>query len=359
MKLVADHNIPFVQALFGPYVSITELPAAKITYNILKNSQILLTRTITPIDAELLSNTDIAFIGSAATGTDHIDFDWLSTQNIALATAAGANASAVVDYVISCIAALRQQKLLSQKTRQIAGIIGYGRIGSKVAALLKQLGFQVLCYDPFLRAQPNVTLVTLEELLTTADLITIHTPLTKTGPYPTHHLLNHNHLQQMKPGSILINSARGSVVDNNALLKAQHLITCLDVWENEPAINLELLEHVFIGTPHIAGYTLEAKYRATEMVYEAAASHFGWEIKKHSNSLLTPPSHTNLANNSWEEQILSVHDPIARTNQLRKAINAHNSAQSIANIFTQQRNLPYRRALASYGIDKELGTHWL
>lgn len=347
MKLVTDHKIPYVQTLFSHCEFIVALPANEITQDALKDASILLTRTVTPVNAALLTNTNIQFVGSAATGCDHIDTDWLKKNHITLATASGANATAVRDYVLSCLAALKKESIMTQWHNKTAGIIGCGRIGSKVAKQFQALGFHVICYDPLLpdSDQSPFDFVTLNTLLSTADIITIHTPLTKTGPHPTQQLIGENQLKKIKRHGILINTARGEIIDQTALLHCNHLTTCLDVWHNEPCINLELLSNTFIGTPHIAGYTLEAKYRATEMIYEAAAKHFNWPkqvLKKPFAEI--EQAHTSL---TWEDAILAVHNPLERTMKLKDQLRNCLSIDAISDAFTRERNQPFRRAIPS------------
>ena len=200
MKILADHNIPHVSHFFSHCGEITYFPGEKITRALLHDVDILLVRTVTKIDRSLLENTSVQFVGSATTGVDHIDTDWLLQNGIALATSVGANTQAVTEYVAYCLDALKKEGQLHDK--KIAGIIGCGRIGSKVAALLESLGFMVFCYDPLLTEKKHFQFVSFEKILSEADIISIHTPLTKTGLYPTYHLLNETQLKKIKPNTM-------------------------------------------------------------------------------------------------------------------------------------------------------------
>lgn len=321
LKLIADNQIPGVTDYFAPYASVIQLPGDVITRQHLQNADILLTRTITSVQSSLLTDTNVCFVGSVTTGTDHIDTEWLAKKQITLSTAAGANSRAVAEYVIGCIAALKKEGLMNTH-RPVAGIVGCGRIGRIVATLLQFLGFEILCNDPLLIDKPNFTFVTLSELLASSDVITLHTPLTTTGLHPTYHLLNHARLQSIKPNAVLINTARGPVIDTAALQHNRHIIACLDVFEDEPHINADLLNQLFIGTPHIAGYSARAKIRATEMVYLDAAVQFGWPI--HLSSDQQPIQQTISADHlTWEDIVLSIINPIVETKHLREKTFAH------------------------------------
>ncbi|OGT50329.1 MAG: hypothetical protein A3E53_01090 [Gammaproteobacteria bacterium RIFCSPHIGHO2_12_FULL_39_24] len=328
MKIIADDKIPFITDFFSAH-EVVLLPGESITHTHLESATILLTRTVTTVNEALLKNTPIKWVGTVTTGTDHIDTPWLSENNITLATAAGANSSAVAEYVMSCVAALMKSNLLSTQN-VTAGIIGCGRIGKIVARSLQKLGCSILCYDPFLTEKLDFNFVSsLTEIFQQSQLISIHTPLTKTGLFPTFRMINKKLLSKLKYNTILINTARGAVVDQHDLLKINHLMLCWDVWENEPAISLPLLSRVFIGTPHIAGYTQTAKYRATQMIYEQAAAYFGWKPID-SIQTITP---TVCAN----------YDLLIYTKQFRNAFQCCDTEEKIKNTFIHERKIyPWR-----------------
>lgn len=314
---------------------IVYLPGEMITHADLQDADILLTRTVTNINAALLENTAVQFVGTATTGTDHIDEKWLLKNNITLATAAGANSQAVAEYVICCIAALKKQGKLP--AHHVAGIIGCGRIGRIVASILQTVGFEVRCYDPLLTEKCDFNLVSLDSVICESDFISIHTPLTKTGLYPTFHMIDQTQLKKMKPNAILCNTARGSVIDHAALSRTNNLTLCLDVWENEPTISLELLHKVIIGTPHIAGYSIQAKYRATQMVYESAAHFFGWAKKIVPENITSRESLSAFFKSEWIEKALSIYNPLMHTQQLREAFQNVTNAEKIKSVFIAER----------------------
>ncbi|MCX7125749.1 MAG: 4-phosphoerythronate dehydrogenase [Gammaproteobacteria bacterium] len=328
MKLIADDKIPHVLDFFKFCDNIILLPGESISRNDLLNADILLTRTVTPVNADLLQGTSVKFVGSATTGTDHIDIEWLSQNNIFLAIAAGANSRAVMEYVSYCVEALRKNNLLIKK--KTAGIIGCGRIGQLVAEQLQKLEFNVICYDPFLTEKLNFNFVSLNELIESSDLISIHTPLTKSGLFPTHHIINADLIKKIKSSAILINTSRGGVIDQIALLNKKDIILCLDVWEHEPHISLELLHKVFIGTPHIAGYSVQAKYRATEMIYESAATFFGITDQATKTRAIAPDG-------------THQYDPLAHTQEFQNAFSHCKTSNDIAKAFISERkNYPLR-----------------
>ncbi|MDP1574169.1 MAG: 4-phosphoerythronate dehydrogenase [Coxiellaceae bacterium] len=332
MKLVADDKIPYIDCFFSHFDKVVLLPGEKIANSDLTDADLLLTRTVTTVNEPLLKNTAVKFVGSATTGIDHIDTHYLADHAIFFANAAGANSQAVAEYVLCAIAALIHSGQL--KEQGVAGIIGYGRIGKLIASLLNTVGFTVLSYDPFVL---NDYSTSLEKLLADSDVITIHTPLTKTGLYPTYHMIDEEELSLMKKNAVLINTARGSVINQNALLNHQDLILCLDVFENEPTISLELLHRLTIATPHIAGYTLEAKQRATTMIFDQAAQFFGWEKKNTAPPVIknTAPTKISLDN------CLLHYDPLAHTKAFRTAFIDKNT---VADVFiTERKNYVLRK----------------
>lgn len=282
MKIIADENIPCVQQAFSTLGEVILLPGRQLCADDVRDADILLVRSVTKVGRELLEGSRVCFVGSATIGFDHIDRDYLQQQNIGFATAPGSNATSAAEYVVSAVLALAERDGFDPAEKKV-GIIGCGNVGSRVLQKLSALGMHCLVNDPPLQAQGgHDEFVDLEEILQT-DIITLHVPLTKSGEYPTFHLVDGVFIGKLRPGAILINTARGSVIDNRALARAlsqrTDLSVVLDVWEGEPAIDTALLEKVAFGTPHIAGYSLEGKLRGTEMIYTAACAHFGLPIR--------------------------------------------------------------------------------
>ena len=280
VQVVVDENIPFAREAFSHLGSVTLLPGRAITREVIRKADALIVRSVTKVGAALLADTDVQFVGTTTTGVEHIDREYLAARNIGFAAALGCNANAVAEYVLTALLVTARTKGLSLSGKTL-GIIGAGRIGGIVAAKAPALGMQALLNDPPLaRATGEQRYRPLAEILQ-ADFVSLHVPLTYDGPDPTFHLIGADELAHMTPSSILINTARGEVVDNAALLAALTKGTIggavLDVWEREPAINWDLLDRVTLGTPHIAGYSSDGKIKGTVMVYHACCRFWGIE----------------------------------------------------------------------------------
>ena len=277
MKFVVDKNIPLVEKAFQQFGNVTLVGTPAFSAETIHDADVLIVRSETKVEQSLLDGARVKFIGTATIGTDHIDLEYLKTRGIAYANAPGCNSDSVKEYIAAALLHLAWKNGFSLKGKSI-GIIGVGNVGSKVAKIASALGMNVLVNDPPLaKANGGTGYVSLDEVLS-ADIVTLHVPLTKSGPDATHHLFNDDRFQRMKPGAIFINTSRGAVVETAALKRAiigkQLGATVIDVWENEPRINSELATLSTISTPHIAGYSIEGKLNAVRMIREAITSHF-------------------------------------------------------------------------------------
>lgn len=279
MKIFADENMPLVRAFFADMGEVTLFNGRTVTASELADADILLVRSVTQVDANLLAeNSCLRFVGTATIGMDHIDQAYLAKRNIAFSSAPGCNAQSVVEYVLSSLWCLaeRYQWQLSNKT---VGIVGVGNIGSRLALALKAMQIPVLLCDPLRAAQePDFAHTDFSSLCQQADIISFHTPLIKDGLYQTKHLLDTECIANLKPACAIINASRGAVIDNSALLAAQQKARrplVLDVWEQEPSILLPLLPYCDIATAHIAGHSVEGKARGTEMLYQRCCQLLG------------------------------------------------------------------------------------
>lgn len=280
LNILADENIALVQEAFAPLGNLRTAPGRSITRAALDDVDILLVRSITPVDAALLAGTRCRFVGTATSGTDHVDQAWLKEQGIAFADAHGCNAEGVADYVLAALALLARQGDIGDWQQRSVGIVGCGAVGSRLATRMLKLGMRVHIHDPFLDdSHPLAACFTSLELALQQDIVSLHTPLTHSGPWPTRHLLDAAHLSLLQPDAVLINAARGAVLDTQALLarmtQTPGLRVVLDAWEGEPVVNQELLARVQIGTPHIAGYSRLGKLRGTLLLREALHRHLG------------------------------------------------------------------------------------
>lgn len=293
MKILVDENMPYARELFSRLGEVKPVPGRPIPEDELADAQALMVRSVTKVNASLLSGTAVKFVGTATAGTDHVDQAWLGEAGIGFSAAPGCNAIAVVEYVFSALLMLAERDGFVLKDRTV-GIVGVGNVGSRLQARLEAWGVRTLLCDPPRADRGDAgDFRPLEELVREADILTFHTPLFKEGPYKTLHLVDDALISALKPGAILINACRGRVVDNAALLTrleaGQDLSVVLDVWEPEPDLNVELLKRVDIGTPHIAGYTLEGKARGTTQVFEAFSAFIDHRQQVALDTLLPAP----------------------------------------------------------------------
>lgn len=287
MKIVADENLAFTDYFFKDFGEIHQAAGRTLTHADVQDANALLVRSVTKVNEELITGTALEFVGSATIGTDHLDISALERQGIAWSNAAGCNAQAVAEYVITALLKL-QPELIDANEQFTLGVVGLGNVGARLAYMAKLLGWNVIGFDPFVQHN-HIQQVEFAALLKSADAVTTHVPLTQTGKYPTHHLINADALALMKPEAILINSARGPVVEEAALIADIHNTqrkVVLDVFEHEPEISQQLLDLVSIVTPHIAGYSLEGKARGTQMIYEAFCKNFAHTAHKRFESQL-------------------------------------------------------------------------
>lgn len=271
MNLLVDANITYAKEAFSSLGNTQLVDGRKLTNAEAKDADILVVRSITNVNEKLLKSSKIKFVGTATIGTDHIDLDYLKQNKIEFADAKGCNADSVAEYVFTALYKVAFQKNISLKGKTL-GIVGVGNIGSRVVRVAKSLGMKVLKNDPPLeRNKIGDNYVSLNEILH-SDIISFHVPMILEGIDKTYHLLDENNLKKIRDGAIIINSSRGAVIDNKSLLSEsikREFDLVLDVWENEPAVNIELLSKAKIATPHIAGYSFEGKVNGTKMIYNA------------------------------------------------------------------------------------------
>lgn len=372
MKIIADANIPGITDYFSPLGRVELCDSSKINQTIVGDADILLVRTVTAVNQALLANTSVRFVGSMTAGIDHLDTAWLDNQGITYAHAPGANAMAVVDYVAACIASLQQRRLLGT-SRVRAGVIGVGRIGERVTRLLRAMGMSVICYDPPRAQVDNTFQSTPLPKFCDLDVLCLHPALTYSGDYPSYQLVTRDLLQAQSADMVLINASRGEVVNESDLLCSTATL-CLDVWQHEPDISATLLDRAVIATPHIAGYSQEAKQRATRMVYQQCCEFFNIAVVDPVKK--NPPGHHEPKPESptidgisacWQEIVLSVYNPWEHTQAVKQSIEPYFSQdsrntsiveknasvdQNIGSAFRQLRqNYPLRREVSSIIFD--------
>jgi len=293
VRIVADQNIPCVAQAFADLGEVQLMPGREITAQHLRDCQCLISRTVTRIDAALLEDSAVEFVGTATIGTDHIDLDYLRQAGIACSNAPGCNAEGAAEYVLSGLFEMSRQRGFDPFQLK-AGIVGFGNVGSCLFAKLEALGIDCLLCDPPLAAsgKSRQKFTSLDTILRECNFISLHVPLTRGGEHPTFHLLDAERLRRLTDGCVLINAARGEVIDNRTLLELLDergdLRVFLDTWENEPLVSRQLLQRVDLATPHIAGYSVEGRLRGTQMVLDAACSHFKLKSSWHMSQQLPP-----------------------------------------------------------------------
>ena len=282
MKIVVDDKIPYIRETICQLADeVVFLSGAAITADDVRDADVLVVRTRTRCNQQLLEGSKVQLVVTATIGYDHIDTEWLESAGIRWTNCPGCNSGSVAQYVESTLLLLEQKKGLSLRQSTI-GIVGCGHVGSKVKAVAERLGMRVLVCDPPLASTPSPLtshFVSLDEIERNSDVITFHVPLTKEGDYATWHLADDDFFHRLSRVPYIINTSRGEVVDNKALLLAieedRVHDAIIDVWENEPHPDADLLDKVFIGTPHIAGYSADGKVNADNMVIDAICQQFG------------------------------------------------------------------------------------
>ncbi|MGI9175852.1 MAG: 4-phosphoerythronate dehydrogenase [Rhodothermales bacterium] len=366
LRIVADENIPFAQTALEGLGTVRTLPGRAITPADVRDADALLVRSVTQVDAALLANSTVQFVGSATIGTDHVDGAYLGKRGIAFAHAPGSNAESVVEYVLAAL--LRFSVTRGEALRgKVVGIVGCGHIGGRLAERLPALGLRVLKNDPPLAAkQGGGAFVGLADVLREADVVTLHVPLTRRGAHATYHLIGEEELAQQHKEGWLINASRGPIVDGVALEAARASrrpsALVLDVWEGEPTPDPDLLRRTHLATPHIAGYSYDGKVQGTVMLYDALTAQFGlpkrWDVQaafapSPEDHLTLDPPDPALSETAWldalVQQMYAIEADDARLrDMLAKPAEAH-----AAHFTDLRKRYPRRRAFSRHTLAAE------
>ncbi|KIF61286.1 erythronate-4-phosphate dehydrogenase [Pseudomonas fluorescens] len=354
MLIVADENIPLLDAFFAGFGDIRRVPGRSIDRTTVEQADVLLVRSVTNVNRALLEGSKVRFVGTCTIGTDHLDLDYFNEAGICWSSAPGCNARGVVDYVLGSLMTLAEIEGvdLSQRTY---GVVGAGEVGRRLIKVLKGLGWNVRVCDPPRQAAEGGDYVSLEQIIEQCDVISLHTPLTRSGDSATWHLFDQQRLQQLKQGAWLINAARGPVVDNVALrevlLEREDLQAVLDVWEKEPEVDPALAELCVLATPHIAGYSLDGKQRGTAQIYQAYCAFSGQPAAIQLSDLLpaTWLSEVSLHGDSdpaWALAMLcrGVYDPRRDDADFRRSL-VGNVAEQRAAFDVLRKQYPVRREI--------------
>jgi len=279
-RVIIDSHIPYAAGALEPHAEVHYLSGEAITRAVCLDADALVVRTRTLCNEQLLRGTSVRLIASATVGTDHIDTNYCAAHGIKYSNAAGSNAWAVVQWVVSALLYIEKHSAKSIYDSTV-GIVGAGAIGQKLADTLELFGIRCLRNDPPRAEMGEKGLVDLATIGREADIITLHTPLTTAGKHPTVHLIGRTFLHQLGKRPIILNAARGGVADEYELLEALDYRRIrgyiLDTYETETDIPTEVIEQALLSTPHIAGYSIEGKRKATEQALQAVAEFFGFD----------------------------------------------------------------------------------
>lgn len=357
IHIVADNNIPFLRGALDDRAKVTYLPAPEISRNQLEDADALIIRTRTSCNAELLKGTPVKYIATATIGHDHIDAAYCKEKGIQWCNAPGCNAGSVMQYMASALTHITISE--SKRFEDICvGIIGAGHVGKKVEHLCRTLNMQVLLNDPPReRVEGSSKFTGLDELLSHADIVSMHMPLHTEGPDKSLHMADESFFRKMKQGVWFINTARGEVMSTKAQKEALRTGklggAVIDVWENEPEIDHELLQLATIATPHIAGYSLDGKANGTAASVQAISRFFKLgldEWRPHNipgpeNPVFLPSKNTQ----RWEALINSAfvhtYNILEDSSKLKASPNYFESFRN---------NYPPRREFPAYSIDDQV-----
>ena len=350
MNIIVDQNIRGAESTFGRHAELSFMEGRSIRNEDLSDADALIIRTATRVDESLLRGTPVRFVGSTSIGIDHIDTGWLDRQDIAWANAPGCNADGTAQYTLAMIW-LACQRLGRRLQGLTAAVVGRGNVGSRVKALLESLGIEVVANDPPLADAGETGLVSLDEALQ-RDIVCLHVPLTRHGPYPTYRLIGQEQLARMQDNALLVNAGRGDSVDGSALLAevgAGRLQAALDVWPGEPNIDPALLSATTVATPHVAGYSDDGKRNGTRMAYEAFCAWSG--LAPHS--METPPSPPELRIDAGEDALTRVLEAtcfVRRHDRAMRDLAGCDPAERAAGFDRLRREYPTRRDFQAWRV---------
>jgi erythronate-4-phosphate dehydrogenase len=356
LRILVDEAVPLAEAAFARFGEVRRAPGRAIDGAAVAWADALVVRSVTRVDEALLAGSPVRFVGTATIGIDHVDVDFLDRRGIAFASAPGCNARSVAEWVIAALLEVEAERGLFWEGRTL-GVVGVGHVGSLVARLAPALGLRVLCCDPPRAQAEGVTgFVPFEQLLDAADAITLHVPLVRGGPHPTHHLVGSAELARFVERAMLLNSSRGPVVDGPALLRALASETpplaVLDVWEGEPEPDPALVERVAFGTPHVAGYSLDGKVEGTRMIARALAHFLGESFEESTVALEEGPTDLRVGGSGRAaiRAAVAAAVPLRRDDAALRAACAGPAVGRGQAFDALRRNYPKRREFGSFRI---------
>ncbi|MCA9652775.1 MAG: 4-phosphoerythronate dehydrogenase [Myxococcales bacterium] len=377
LRIVIDDAIPWKEEAFGHLGKLRARPGTAIDRDVLQGAEALVVRSVTKVDARLLQGTSVRFVASATAGMDHIEREELERLGVTVAHAPGCNAQAVAEWVVSALAHAKRWRLGAPPGP--VGVVGLGHVGRRVARALRALGYDVMACDPPLAerraagqleldhepALSNMArferLGTLERVLESSFVISLHVPLTRSGPHATWHMLGYEQLSRLRHGQLLVNTCRGGVIDDDALHRWVHDHdgkALVDVWENEPRVRPDLLHGpgaVQLASPHVAGYTFEGKLAATRMVHEALCRYLGRTPDFDGRKVLARKGTVELrcddrdAAHDWRPWIASALPLMADDARIR-GLASRPAVERASGFEALRRHYPLRRELSAFFI---------
>jgi erythronate-4-phosphate dehydrogenase len=309
----------------------------------LNDASVLLVRSVSRVDKDLLDGTGVRFVGSATIGTDHLNTDWMEQAGITWASAPGCNADAAAQYALALIWE-SCHRLKRNPLVQTVGIIGFGNVGSRLGMLLDALGIESVACDPPLAETGKKGLVSLEKALS-RSVVSLHVPLTKDSPYPSYEMIGAKQLAMLGENALLVNTSRGKVIDYPDLMRAlesDRIYTAFDVWPEEPGISPDLLHQCTLGTPHVAGYSHEGKVNGTLAVYQAFRQWLGLEAVAAETSAFRPVELTVSNRPDWIGDLLDIVCSVASDDKALRS--------NIKSFDEIRRNYALRHDFSSYKI---------
>lgn len=300
LKILADAHIPYIDEFFSNHFQISRFHHEGELLSEISKHDILICRSTVKITKQMLETSPIQLVASTTSGADHIDIMGLQELKIPFIQAKGSNAIAVSDYITSTLAYLETRGLISSKN---IAIIGYGHVGQMVNQRVLELGYHAYQYDPY-KSTPNpIKLSELENI----DLLSLHPSYHMISPHSTHHLINLELIKRLKSNVCIINTARGDVVDETAILNPHFQgIYCTDVYRDEPNVNPRIIARANICTPHIAGHSIESKWRMTAFVAHQLFQKYGFEEPEVLEPKVVPRTPKGT---TWQEKALSLYTP--------------------------------------------------
>ncbi len=354
MKIVADDKIPYLKGVLEPYAEVVYLPGERIGKEEVKDADALIIRTRTKCDAALLKDSNVKFIATATIGFDHIDTKFCRKKKIQWTNAPGCNSSSVQQYIAAAILYIAMNYNIPLKDRTL-GIIGVGNVGSKVQKLAKILRMNILLNDPpRARVEKNTQFLPFDKVIKESDILTLHVPLKKTCRDNTMYMINAKTFKKMKTEAFIINTSRGAVVNNDdlkgALMNGSIAGAIIDVWENEPFIDKELLNLVDLGTPHIAGYSRDGKANGTAMSVRAISRFFNLGIDDWYPENIETPKNKKISIDCSKKGFKHIlYKAVSSTYDIEQ--DSKKLFKNIHHFEYQRGNYPVRREFPAYAVE--------